>query len=86
MFNFFNEIKNGVKNLKDKIAPYQLVMIGDNLLYVEGKINLMTLSKETVVFKVDGGVIIVNGKELGLKELTLNTIKICGKICSWERV
>ena len=86
MFNFFSEIKKGVSEIKGKISPYQLVMVGDNLLYVEGKINLMTLSQEVIVFKVDGGVIIVNGKNLGLKELTENTIKIFGKICSWEKV
>ena len=86
MFNFFNEIKSGINKLKSSLSPFQLVMVGGNLMYVEGKICLMTLTAELVVFKVDSYVIIVNGKGLELKELTTNTIKICGDICSWEKV
>ncbi len=86
MFNFFLELKNKCNNLKDKIVPYQLVMVGDSLLYVEGNVTLMTLSMETIVFKVDNFVITVGGKNLTLKDITPNTITIVGKICSWERV
>lgn len=86
MFNFFLELKNKCNNLKDKIVPYQLVMVGDSLLYVEGKITLMTLSMETIVFKVDNLIITVSGKNLTLKDITQNTITIVGKICSWEKV
>lgn len=86
MFNFFLELKNKCNELKGKISPYQLVMVGDSVLYVEGKIVLMTLAKDSIVFKVEGGVIIVNGKNLTLKDISENTITITGKICSWEKV
>lgn len=86
MFNFFSELKERFVNIKNKIAPYQLVMMGDGLLYVEGNITLMTLGQENIVFKVDGGVIIVTGKNLSLKNLTTTTLAISGKIVSWEKV
>ena len=86
MFNFFSELKNKCTNLAKKIAPHQIVMVGDYLMYVEGKLNLMTLSAENIVFKVNGGVIIVKGKNLNLKDISENTLTIAGKICSWEIV
>ncbi len=86
MFNFFSELKERFIDVKSKIAPYQIVMIGDGLFYAEGNISLMTLCQENIVFKVDDGVIIVSGKNLELKNLTTTTLAISGKIISWEKV
>ena len=86
MFNFFSELKNKYGDIKNKINPYQIVMMGDYLMYIEGKITLMTLSKENIVLKVSDGVIIVTGKDLQVKDLTKNTLSICGKVKSWEKV
>ena len=86
MFNFFHELKSKCKEFQNRLSPYQVIMVGDYILYVEGKINLMTLSEETIVFKVTDGVIIVNGKKLALKDISENTITITGKICGWEKV
>lgn len=84
MFNFFDEIKNKCKNVQEKIAPYQCVLIGSYLLYVEGFSALMTYTEKTIVFKVKGGIITVCGDNLSLKELSLNTITIQGKIVHLE--
>lgn len=84
MFNFFDEIKNKCKNAQAKIAPYQCVLIGNFLLYVEGFSSLMTYTEQTIVFKVKGGVITVYGENLSLKELSPNTITIQGKIINLE--
>lgn len=86
MFNFFSELKEKCENLKDKISPYQIVMVGDFLFYLEGDLTLMTLTKENIVIKVKNGVIIITGENLSIKDLTSNTITILGKICMWERV
>lgn len=86
MFNFFSELKTKYLNVKQKISPFQIVMVGDYLMYIEGKLSLMTLSKENIVFKVEGGVIVVRGTDLSLKEISDNTTTISGKICSWEKV
>ena len=86
MFNFFSEIKNKFKETMSKTSPYQIVTMGDFLMYVEGAINLMTLSKENIVFKVNGGVIVVSGENLSLKEITTNTLSIVGKIYRWEKI
>ena len=60
--------------------------MGDFLMYIEGKLTLMTLSKENIVIKVLDGVIIVSGKDLTIKDLSKTTLAISGKIRSWEKV
>ncbi len=85
MFNFFGEIK---QNLKAPIGleTYNLINISGRLLYVEGHIGLVTLSKELISFKIKKGVILVEGSELVLSELSENTIKICGNIKKVEQI
>ena len=87
MFNFFNEIKSKFKGMKDVILPYQSVMLGNFLLYIEGFSSLMTYTRQTIVFKVKGGVITVTGKDLLVKEMSPSTITITGTIsqveCIW---
>ncbi|MBR6663215.1 MAG: hypothetical protein IKL33_00145 [Alphaproteobacteria bacterium] len=86
MFNFFSELKAKFVDVKNKISPYQIVLMGDFLMYVEGNITLMTLAKENIVFKVDKDVVTVLGKNLTIKSLSTNTLAISGEICSWEKV
>ena len=87
MFNFFNEVK---ENLKDKnkleFDVFNLVNISGRILYAEGHKGLVTLSKELISFKVKTGVILVEGKDLLLSELSENTLKIGGHIKKVEEV
>ena len=84
MFSFFNEIKNKYKDISKKIVTYQCVQMGNYLLYVEGFSSLMTLTSETIVFRVNGGVLTVNGQGLNIKEMSPTTIIISGKILQVE--
>ena len=84
MFNFFNEIKSKFKGMKDVMLPYQSVMLGNFLLYIEGFSSLMTYTRQTIVFKVKGGVITVTGKDLLVKEMSPSTITITGTISQVE--
>lgn len=86
MFNFFNEIKDKFKTLQSKSLPYQSVMIGNYLIYVEGFNSIILYAKESVVFKVKSGVLTVAGENLTIKEVTTSTITICGEIKSVEYV
>ena len=86
MFNFFNELKSKFKEIEGKVAPYQIVMLGNFLLYVEGFSSLMTYSDVSIVFKVKGGVITVEGKDLVIKEMSPSTITIKGIISRVESV
>ncbi len=87
MFNFFAEIKDNLKNPKGlEFEGFNLINMSGHLLYVEGHLGLVTLSKELVSFKVKGGVVMVEGSEMILAELSENTIKICGKIKKVEQV
>lgn len=86
MFNFFDELKAKYDKCINKISPYQMVMMGDFLLYFEGELTIMTLTTESIVFKVKGGVCTVSGKGLQIKDITSNTLTIIGKIETVERV
>ncbi len=83
MFNFFNEIKG---NLKSNFDSFNIINISGRLLYVEGHLGLVTLSKELISFKVKGGVVMVEGSEMILAELNENTIKITGIIKKVEQL
>ena len=86
MFNFFDSLKQKYKILTNKITPEQCVMLGDYLLYVEGFSGIITFSETAIVFRVKSGVISVFGAELGIAEMSNNTITINGKIRQVERV
>ena len=87
MFNFFNEIKENLKNTnRMELDIFNLVNISGRILYAEGHIGLVTLSKEIISFKVKRAVVIVEGKDLVLAELSENTLKICGQIKKVEQV
>ena len=87
MFNFLNEIKDNVKNLKGlDLVGFNIINLSGHLLYVEGHLGLVTLSKELISFKVKKAVIIVEGQDMILSELSDNTIKICGIIKKVEQI
>lgn len=86
MFNFFDEIKQKSTTLKDKIAPYQCVMVGNFMLYVEGFTSLISFSTQNVSFKVKGGAITALGSNLSIKDMSPSTITIVGKIAQVECV
>ena len=86
MFNFFDSLKQKYKILQNKISPEQCVMLGDYLLYMEGFTGIITLSKETIVFRIKSGVMSIFGQDLSIKEISPTTITICGKIKQVERI
>jgi sporulation protein YqfC len=87
MFNFFGEIKEGIKNSsKIDLSSFSFVNVAGKILYVEGHLGLVTLSKEVISFRVKGGVIIASGEDLILIELDENTLKIGGKIKKVEQI
>ncbi len=87
MFNFFNEIKENIKNPKGlEFTGFNIINLSGHLLYVEGHLGLINLSKEMISFKVKGGVVLVQGSEMLLSELSENTIKICGIIKKVEQI
>lgn len=79
MFNFFDEIKSGVKNLDVKDG-YNIVNISGKICYVEGHKGLKILSNERVVLIVKNANISIEGKNLVLRELYDECIKISGNI------
>lgn len=77
MFNFFNEIKSCVGEIKNK---YNIVNMSGKLIYVEGHKGLALLSKNIICLKIKKGSIKVEGENLSLKELYEECVKISGKI------
>lgn len=87
MFNFYNEIKDNLKNPKGlDLNGFNIINLSGHLLYVEGHLGLVTLSKQQISFKVRRGVIMVEGEDMILSELSDNTIKICGIIKKIEQI
>lgn len=87
MFNFLKEIKDNLKNPNNLgLESFNIINISGHLLYVEGHLGLVTLSKDLVSFKVKKGVILVEGQDMVLSELNENTIKICGIIKKVEQI
>ncbi len=83
MFNFFNEIKKNIKELKLKNS-FNVINMSGNILYVEGHKGVSLIEKEVVVFVVEGGRFVVEGRDMVLQELSQNTLKITGKILKTE--
>ena len=87
MFNFLNEVKQNLKAPKElDLNSFNIINISGHLLYVEGHMGLVTLSKELISFKVKKAVILVEGQDMVLSELNENTIKICGNIKKVEQI
>lgn len=83
MFNFFNEIKSGIKNLDIKNS-YNIVNVSGKICYIEGHKGLKVLSRDVIVVAIKNGDIKVTGKDLVLRELYDECIKISGKIKNIE--
>lgn len=84
MFNFFDEIKNKVKTTKeDFFDNFNIVNLSGKIVYVEGHMGLVLLSKEKIIFKVKRGQVSVEGKDLKMPEISENTLLISGQV---ERV
>ena len=84
MFNVFDEIKSKVKMTKEEFFDnFNVVNLSGKVVYAEGHMGLVLLSKEKIVFKVKRGQVSVEGQNLKIPEISENTLLICGKI---ERV
>ncbi len=77
MFNFFNEIKSCVGEIKQN---YNIVNMSGKLVYIEGHRGLSLLSKTKICLKIRKGNIKVEGQDLIMKELFEECVKISGKI------
>ena len=79
MFNFFDEIKQGIKNVK-AINEYNIVNVSGRIVYVEGHKGLALLSPQKMNLRLKKGYVSIVGNELVLRELYDQCIKITGKI------
>jgi sporulation protein YqfC len=86
LFNFFDSLKKEFKLKKENFGRFNVVLVSNDFLYIEGHKGLMKLTKDNIAFKVKGGVLVIKGVGLLLKELTQNTVAIGGKIQSFEVV
>lgn len=84
VFNFFNELKNKSKFVKDGLCDFNFVNMSGKLFYAEGHAGLIILTSEQISFKVKKGRVVVDGENLVLVELTSNTLMIEGKIVKTE--
>ena len=76
MFDFFNELFKGIKK-----GAYRYQVDSSGQIAVEGFKTVLKVEETCIVLKLDGGELEITGKNLKVREITTNTIKICGKIC-----
>ena len=87
MFNFFDEIKNKIRSAKEDVFDnFNIVNLSGKVVYVEGHMGLVQLSKEKIVFKVKRGQISVEGRDLKIPEISENTLYIYGQIDRMESI
>ncbi len=84
MFNFFDELKKKSNN-SELLTSYNIINMSGNLLYIEWHLGLTAISSEMIAFKIKKGRIVVEGQDLKLSELGLNTMIIQGKIVKVEQ-
>lgn len=85
MFNFFSEIKKGVKNY-DLAKGFNMVNISNHIVYVEGHKGITFFSCDCVCFKVKDGRLTIEGDNLLVEELSTDTLKISGDIKKIEAI
>lgn len=76
MFNFFNEF-----TLSKELKGYRYVNINGKQVYVQGFKNLLLISDEKIILKVDDKEIEILGTNLNIQELGNKVILINGNIC-----
>lgn len=80
MFNFFDEIAGDYGLEIGSGNSFNLVNMSNKLIYIEGHKGIISISDETITFRVKKGAICVVGKKLYLKRITKSTLTICGEI------
>lgn len=85
MFNFFEEIKKDLK-LPKFDGEFTFVNINGKAIYIEGQKGLLHLSEEKIMVRVNKKILIINGKNLKIKEMTKETISLTGEIEKTEVV
>lgn len=84
MFTFFDSLKKEFS--VPKVGNFQVVLIGQQFLYIEGHKGIFKMSHDNMTFKVKNGLLVVMGENLVLKELTKSTVAVSGTIKHFEVV
>lgn len=84
MFNFFASLQKEFKLPKEIFGRYNIVLISGSFLYLEGHRGILKLSQENITFRIKGGVVVILGSNMMIKELTKSTAAITGNIKTFE--
>lgn len=81
--SFFNEIAAALGLDKSSVANgYQIINYNGDAVYAEGFKRVLSIGAEEVVLGLKKGRVTIVGEELSVKELSGNTVIVCGKIVS----
>ena len=83
MFNFFNELISDY-GLEVPLNKFNLINLSNKLIYVEGHLGVISIELNMISFRVKKGVIVVNGNNLSIKQISNKTLTIIGEIKSIE--
>lgn len=82
MFEFINDIKE----LKEQTLGYRYTNYDGKVAIIQGYKDILFFDETSVVLKLKSGELTISGQDLVVNEYTTNSIKVCGKINSIERV
>ena len=68
-----------------KEPQYRAVVFGDNAVYVENVLGIISYQKDKVVLAVKKATLTVSGSELYIKKYCLGDLVVCGKIIRLEK-
>jgi sporulation protein YqfC len=81
VFDFFNDMF-----CESKKCFFRYQVDSGNTIVLQGYKNILLVSPEKIVLKVQGGEVCISGKDLCIKEFCGGTIKVAGKIFSIENL
>lgn len=84
--SFFESVKE-IISLENLPAPtFRATLIGDNAISLEGVLDVVDFSSESVTVRLKKGGLIIKGVDLYVKKYCAGDLIICGKIISVERI
>ncbi len=82
MFDFIEDIKE----LKNHAVGYRYTNYGGEVAIIQGYKDILFFDETSVILKLKSGELEVKGQGLVVTEFTTNSVKVCGKIISIEKV
>lgn len=81
MQRFLNDISRLTDlPVEEVLSGFRVVFLSGRALYIEGIVKIITLDKESMVFKLKKGCIKIVGHNMTIKDLNIGSVMVVGSI------